>query len=195
LKEVEAFNLAKIYLSFYKSHTNKHFHLGSVKKTKWWKFFLEVVEKFGDKKEWNPHVFIWAQFEKYDKIFPTQLPTDAAWSLFLDYRNRFQSSQKSEISMAKNLLNTYNMVKRWSLDNGYKGVDFKAFFNNPYNMIMIERYTYDLTLFTLTKSFQECMELNKNILTEEEFNKKRALIFNNKKVLYKIKEVLGNEFV
>tara|TARA_Y100000310_G_C20673743_1_gene811695 strand:+ start:393 stop:992 length:600 start_codon:yes stop_codon:yes gene_type:complete len=194
-KEIETFNLAKTYLIFYRQHSNKHFSLKGVKKGRWWSSFSEVIEKFSERKEWDPYVFIWSAFEAfeaYGNIFPTQLSTDVVWENFLDLRHRFTNSKKSETLLAKNLLSTYKEVKRWSLENGFKKADFGAFFEDKSNSLKIKRGNYNLSLFTVSKSFHEKL---KDTLTEEEFDTSRALIFSNKKILHKLKKVMGDEFV
>ncbi len=196
--ETKAFDLAKIFLSFYRTHTRKIFRLGSVKKSKWWNFFVQTIEKFGDRKEWNSYEFVGSIFEKYGgQVYPPQLPTEAAWSTFLEYRHRFRKSVKMDKVLAINLLNVYQNVKRWSFDNGHKKINFNAFINDSYNTIMIERKSYDLTLFTVSKSFHKWLKNYEegSIITEDEIKNKRALIFSHKKILYRLQEIMGDEFV
>lgn len=198
--DLKAYELSKIFLIFHKRYANnKCFHLGTVKKTKWWNFFVQTILKFGNEKEWNPYVFMWAQFEKYEKILPYRLPTESAWKTFLELKHRCTTTQQSEKTLIKRLLVTFNVVKNWSLKNNYKKINVEAFFNDNKNRTQLKRNLNDAALFTVCKSFQRWRETlsysDKDfVMSDEEFLKKRALIFSNKRILKTLRKALGNEF-
>ena len=53
LLEKEALNLAFKYFDIVKQKTNKHISKGKIKQSKYWKYFLNVIEKYGIKEEWD----------------------------------------------------------------------------------------------------------------------------------------------
>lgn len=182
----KVFCLAKYYLKEQKKYTFKTFRLSSVENTKWWKFFLQTVEKFGNRKEWNVKNFVLSQFAYNEKVLPYELFSDKAWEIFLEYKHRFVNGNVKNIVFS--LLDTYNKIKEWSTKQKFDKINFSAFFYDEKIKMFIKRGNYNTYLFTICKHF------DKSLMDKNEYSAKRAMIFNNKKILNKMKEILDEEF-
>jgi len=180
--EYEAFKLAKAFLFYYKKHSFKTFKLSTVKESKWWPYFVSVAIHFSQESDWNADYFIAAQFEEKGKILPYQLVDKDAYETYKLYRGRYEADSEKRVVM--NLLTTYKEVKEWK--------SIRAFLEDKKNQLLIERKSINPLLFFLCKSFYE-LGLNE-MFDKEEIENKRAVVFSNKKVLKKMKEVLGDEF-
>jgi uracil-DNA glycosylase len=103
------FELAKIYLRFYKRGTGRNlFALSKFKGSKWWMTFYKTVYLFSDKKEWDTYRFVDAQFS--DKVvYPSQLATNQAWENYLEYRKRMVFMNTNTMN-PNSLLNLYAKV-------------------------------------------------------------------------------------
>lgn len=181
--DYEAFKLAKAFLHFYRRYSYVSFKLSTVKKSKWWNFFLKVANNYSHEKDWNAYIFIAAQFEEKGKILPYQLIEKDAYETYKLYRHRFEADTDKKI--VTNLLLTYRRVKE-------SNSSIRVFLEDKKNQLFIQRKNINPQLFFLCKSFYE-LGLDKQF-EKEEIDNKRAVIFANKKILNKMKEILGDEF-
>lgn len=187
--EKEAFLLSKFFLQRYKKYELKTFKISQVKKTKWWSHFYNCVKLHYKKKEWDAKKFIDIQFDEFGKILPFHLPSKKAWNVYIEYYRRGQSNKDKAVAL--DLLNTYKKIKKFGT--------FKDFFNDKKNMLFVIRGEISHYFLSISKSFlniyNKLTEKQKNIIINEEKLKIcRAMVFSNKRILKKIKEVLGEEF-
>lgn len=193
--EAKAFELAKNFLQY--SDYLKYLKLSNITKTKWWQHFLKTIELHGKKKEWGARDFVKVQFDEFGQIYPFHLVSKKAWNTYIEFYKKGKADK--DITIAKSLLNGYNKIKKWSKENGFDFINYKGFFEDKKNMFFINRKEFSLYFLTISKSFLNIYRnLTKNekedIISLNDFRIKRAYIFKNKKILNKIKEILGEEF-
>lgn len=193
-EETIAFDLAKYFLLFYKKYTTKTFKLSSVKTTKWWNFFLKTAQEYSTLEDFDAYVWVASQFDKHGKILPYMIYGEGALKTFNEYKERFNINSTKQL--AENLLLTYNVIKKWSKQNGFETINFSEYLNNKKNILFLERKNVNPILLTVVKSFIEMdRNIRDKILSEEEISIKRSLIFSNKKIKNKLTEILKNEFI
>ena len=189
--EVLAFQLASIYLRYYKQVSPaRHFSLHSVKNTKWWNYFVTAIQKYGEREDFNMDQFVKAQFEEYGKAMPFHFILRDAYDIYLA-RRKLASYDRTET--AKSIAYVYQAIKKWSLQNGYEKANIKAFLQEPKNIMLLRQDFYDITLFSVSKTFRE-LNKEKHIVNEAVLDIKRSLIVTDKKIHTKLKEILQDEF-
>ena len=170
--DFEAFELAKIYLRFYRKYTFKTFKATSVKNTKWWKFFLFTVKKYKNEKNWNKYVFIASQFYEFGKIFPYHLITKKAQETYNEYKHRFTRDYEKELAL--NLLSTFKIMNNWCKNNGEELCIGKFLKNNEWK---IKRKMLQNDIFFVCRSAKKIIH---EIYSKEEVDFRRAIIFSHK---------------
>lgn len=141
------------------------------------------------KKEWDIKKFIDIQFDEYGKILPFHLPRKEAWDIYIEYFRRGEVNKDKAVALA--LLNTYKRIRKFGT--------FEEFFNDKKNMLFVIRGEISPYFLSISRSFLKVYsKLTKkeknNIIIKERLEICRAMVFSNKKILNKIKEVLGSEF-
>jgi hypothetical protein len=186
-----AFQMANVFIKYYKKYTNKHFILSNVKNSKWWPFFIKTAIKFGEREHFNVDGFIKAQFDEYGKVFPFNLPKEDSYKVFLS-RNKKQEDF-SKIQTINEVLSLYKRIKKWCETKRLDGFSVKSYLDDKKNILFLKRGTHPFTLLSVSKSF---LDLNRveNIIENEKIEAKRMLIFTNSKLKSKLQEVLGDEF-
>lgn len=189
-----AFDLARVFLSFYRKHTYKTFRLSTVKKSKWWPYFIKVINEYSNRPDWDAYIWVACQFEKFGKIFPTQLVGSRAEEAFEEYSSRFKENTIKQL--ANNLVITYNEILKWSKKNNFSKVNFEALFEDKKMTFRIERGEIIPDIFSVVRAYHILPEeRRRRIMSLEKLQIKRALIMNNKKIKNKMKELLGEEFI
>jgi hypothetical protein len=187
-KEQQAFILARAYLNEFSKLDVRHFHISSVKKTKYWKAFTKTVEFFGDEPEWDASKFVKVLFYAFGKIYPFQMATKKSWETYVDYYNRGEID--IETNIAKSLLNSHQFIKRWEEKNNKKffSYDNTSLFRNisPYYLSISQQF-YDV--YCLLPEIDK-----KRIIDKNDLETKRIMVNIHKKIYEKMKEVLGNDF-
>ena len=147
--DYRVYKLAEIYLKFYKTLSFKHFTMKSFHNSRWKKFFVQAIEKFADRKEWNDYLFIATQFEKHGIVYPSMLAHDSAWKTYLEYKDRFNISELKGI--LSDMLSTYNFIKKTKLD-------FKEFLKTPKYQFLLKNKRIDYKFFLLYKPFYKIID-------------------------------------
>lgn len=191
MKDFFAFQLAEVYLKFYKKYTNKTFNLHQIKKTKWWKFFVETIEKFGEEKDFDIHIFIEAQFHEYGKIYPPQLPTKKALETFKMYKQRKSNNSYGKKRTLESLVISYRQIRDWSYENGYNTINIKAFLNNDRNVFLLDEKIINPTVLFFSKTFKEKYS---DMFDRNEVENKRAIIYSDDRIKDRVQQMLGEEF-
>lgn len=184
-KEFETFKLSLIYRTHFKKFDQRIFTAKTITNSKWWPYFEKVIDKFCDRENWDPSVFIEAQFFfKGGKVYPPELPTEKSWKNFLDYLN-YKEKESDEETTVKNALNGFSSVKNFCLKNNIPfGVS--EYIDNDYNRKKIERNEIPIHFFLFSKVFNKKFNIKDDI--------KKTLVRSNKKLLEKIKNVLKEDY-
>ena len=181
--ELEVFNLAMAFRREYVKYDPRIFTAKSVKNSKWWVFFERTIDKFASRPEWNADIFVKCQFEREGKILPFKLANEEAWKTFIDYKFRFEEQEDDEVKTIKNVLAGYALVRDYC-----KGKDIpfsvQSFLESDYHKRMLINGAYPVHFFSFSKS---CSELG--------LKNKRMIVCRYKKLLLKIKEILGDDYV
>jgi len=197
LLEREAFKLAEIYYKTYSKYSGKFIRASQIKKSKSWPAFLKTIEQRGSQPEWDAYRFIEIQFNEYGKIYPYHLYSKDAWKTYIDrYQVGFEDRDKT---IALSLLNAYKVIQAWCKRKKIEGVDVRAYFTNPLNILLLENKKLSPYFLSICKSFKDhYCELNISeqyaIIKPSQLESARRAVFSNKKILKKMKELLGNEF-
>lgn len=192
----KAFDLAKIYLRFYKKATGRNlFSIRKFRGSKWWIPFFRTVSLFGPKKEWDALRFVEAQFS--DRIaYPSQLATKRAWENFLEYRKRI--IEDTDLYVANSCATVFRYIAKWSKLQGYSRPSYQAFLQAERENIL--RGSFTIHFFCILRPFYEFYERlddsqKEKVATTDELERKRAVIHSIPKLSEKLKEVLGDDFV
>ena len=190
--------IARQYLKQHKRFTNKLPSYSRIQESKWWPYFLKCAVTFGNNKEWDTYKFIEAQFEIKGDIYPFDLAKREAWEIYLEYRKR---DKNFEIYIARNLLATYEYIKKWSKGQGYAETNYKKYFNDPKERLYIKRQNLPFYFFSILRSFYDDFynkltdEEKDSLIEVEELMKLRAAVYTNEKIKEKMRQILGSEFV
>lgn len=190
-KDKEVLILAKYFLQEYRKK-RPYCTLKALKK--YWKYFEQTIDIFANNPEWDSRAFILSLFEVQD-VYPPMLPTKKSWETFIEHKHRF-IQYNNEKNLANSLLNTYKKIKEWSEKSGFNYINYEAFFKDEKNRFLIKRNNFNTYLFTVCKSFLQWYNQleDKSFMSDIQFVSKRAVIFQNKKILKKMRQVLGKEF-
>lgn len=192
----EAYKLAKSYKSFaYRNHIKIFYKIENIEKTKWWPYFLKTAEMHVNDEKWDARKFIEAQFE-VSAIYPYQLKTKKAWENYIDFIGKGEIDD--ELAIAKQLLNSYKLIKNWCLKNK---IDFniEKYIKDPINKIMLKRNNGpSLYFLSISKSFRNFYnnlseEERGEIISQEKLDLKRSIVHTYNKIWKKMKDVLKEE--
>jgi hypothetical protein len=184
--ENQAFLLAKEYVCEYrKKYGFNMTPYNRMKDSKWWPSFVKTIELFGEKENWNPHNFIRLNFEYQGKIFPSQLPTKKAWDTFIDNYREEEDINYKNIALA--LLNDINTIKKLKLEK----IDLDSIRRLSFD---IKRGAISIYFLSLLKPFYEYNK-EENFYEEKELLTKRSIIYKNKKIYNKMKEIFGDSIL
>jgi len=181
-KEEVSYRLADTFLKEYKKHNSYLFSMKTVDKSKWWIHFQKAAS-YRSIKGWIPEVHIKSCFEKYGKILPFRIYGKTAIGAWEEYHHRYEGKQTNNYVIQ--MLGTFKKIKKWR--GGYNPEYYK---NNIYT---IQRKTLSIHFLSLSKEFRK---LNNEIglYDIDVLNFKRAMVFRNKKLVNKMKEVFGKDF-
>jgi hypothetical protein len=190
-----AFELAKIYLRFYKQAKGRNLYsLKKVKDSKWWMYFYKTVTLFSSKEEWDAFKFVEAQFSD-GVVFPPQLATDKAWENFLEYQKRLK--EDIDAYVANSCATVFKYIRQWSNLKGDSRPIFRDFLQS--NRENILRGAFTLHFFSILRPFYDFYagldESQKKRISVEDLEKKRVVIHSIPRLKKKLKEVLGDDFV
>lgn len=183
-KEEVSYRLADTFIKEYKQFDSYLFSMRTVDKSKWWTHFQKAAG-YRSIKGWTPEVHVKSCFEKYGKILPFRLFGKTALEAWEEYHHRYEGKQSNDFVIQ--MLDTYKRIKKWSKDGSYD----PEFYKN--NVIFIKRGILSIHFLSLSKSFRMLNEVE-NFFDEETLNFKRAMVFRNKKLVNKMKEVFGEDF-
>jgi hypothetical protein len=199
LKEYKALDLAKIFRNEFilRGYGFKIYSLKDIEKTKWWKYFVDVIDAYSEREEWDAYLFIKTMFDKYGKVYPHVISRKNAWDIYLEYLPTYKedSSLKEEVGK---IVSDYKKVHRLMEEKNING--YKDFFVNPYACELIRRGAFSGNLFIFMKSFYENYSSIYNIEesvpeVQDRFKVKRIKFMSNYKVKSFLQKVLKEEML
>jgi len=195
LLEREALNLSFIYYKEYRKYSRKYINTAKVKDSKYWQYFIKTIEMYGSKNEWNANKYIESVFYNNGKVFPAQLMRKDFWDNYVgEYRRGYVDKSKS---IAYFLLSSYKKIEKWNKNKGNKVIDYENYIKS--NLMMLDRMILDPYFLSISKSFKNYyftldMYEQYNIRSPDGLESNRRSVFTEKKILAKMKEILGDEF-
>jgi hypothetical protein len=182
LKDEVSYRLASAFINEYRKHNSYLFTLKNVDKTKWWVHF-EKASGYRSIKGWTPETHVKCCFEKYGKILPFRLYGKTAIEAWEEYHHRYDGKQSNDI--ITQMLDTYKKMKKW-------GGEYTAdFYKN--NKLMLKRKNLSIHFLSLSKEFRKIND-EEHYYDKETLNIKRTIVFRNKKLYKKMKELFGSDF-
>ena len=182
IKEDISYRLADAFIKEYRKTGNYLFSMKSVDKSKWWTHF-EKASSYRYIKGWTPEVHVKSCFEKYGKILPYRLYGKTAIAAWEEYQHRYNENNKNDYVIQ--MLNKYKKIKKWG------GEYTPEFYKN--NLMLLKRKMLSIHFLSLSKEFRR-LNQEHHFYDEEELNIKRVIVYKNKKVFNKMKEVFGEDF-
>ncbi len=182
--ELEYDRLSKFYINYYNQYSSKKIFIRKPLESKWGTYFIKIVNTFGYRDEWNAKLFLKANFEENGLVYPQQLNTEKAWKIYLDYKPRFEANDKffeEGIKATCLKINCYDNMKEFI----------------ELNKIFLKNGNFSNYVLFFSKTYLKWAKEN-NILKDYNIEKikiKRALVSQNDKVLYLIKQALKEDFI
>jgi len=183
-KEEISYRLADTFMREYKKFNSYLFSMKTVDKSKWWSHF-EKAAGYRSIEGWTPEVHIKSCFEKYGKILPFRIYGKTAIGAWEEYHHRYEEKQGNDIVVQ--MLDTFKRIKKWNDGEGYNWGYYSA------NLRNIKRGILSVHFLSLSKEFRRLNE-EENFYELETLNFKRAMVFRNKKLVIKMREIFGEDF-
>ena len=181
LKEEVAYRLSQSFFKEYKKRYNKIlYNPKTVEKSKWWRYF-EKAARFRNIDGWSPEIHVLSVFEKYNDVMPFFLYSDKALKAWEEYKAAFDHNKNNYLVQ---MLDTYKKIKK---QYGEYNTDFYKD-----NLHLIKRKRYSIHFLSLSKVFREINDIE-HIYSNEELDIKRIIVYNNKKVKEKMKEIFKED--
>jgi hypothetical protein len=159
----------------------------SSEKSKYWKFFSRVVEKY-DIEDYED--FIEAQFATKKEVYPQQLISQESWQNYIDYKNKKESTNK-RVAIVESIITTIKKVRKWSKDNGYDYFNFSKYFQYLKEKDSLDTELPSPYICAVSKSF----DINFINVDKYKIQKKAYFIYINKQIKNKLMEVMGDDFI
>ena len=182
IKDEVSYRLASAFIIEYRKYNSYLFTMTSVDKTKWWIHF-EKASGYRSIKGWTPEAHVKSCFEKFGKILPFRLYGKTAIEAWEEYHHRYEGKQGNDFLVQ--MLDTYKKIKKW-------GGEYTPEFYDK-NKIVLKRKTLSVHFLSLSKKFREINE-EENYYDRDILNIKRTVVFKNKKVYKKMKEIFKEDF-
>jgi len=149
------------------------------------KFFnhFEKAAGYRSIKGWKPEVHIKCCFEKFGAILPFRIYGKSALEAWNEYHHRYEGKQSNDFVVQ--MLNTFKKIKKW------KGEYNPEYYRN--NIYFLKRKNLSIHFLSLSKEFRKLNE-EIGLYDVDTLNFKRAMVFRNKKLVNKMKEVFGKDF-
>lgn len=194
VKEYLAFLLAKKYRVEATKYRIFIYRDDNVKKTKWWKYFLETAEKYYLDEDFDYEFFIKICFQTYGKIYPSFLQGKQAEKVYRE--NFFKESTDSE-KYIKELELSASSIQRWSNMNKK---EMNEFFNVHYSALQNKINYVSPFYLPISKSFlsvySKLTEEQKNeLVSKNKLSYRRAILKSDDKLFQKAKEILKDDFI
>lgn len=189
-KEEIAYRLADTFMREAKKHNSYSFSMRTVDKSKWWIHFQKAAG-YRSIKGWTPEVHIKCCFEKHGNILPFRIYGKTAIGAWEEYHHRYEGKQTNDYVVQ--MLTTFKKIKKWNHPN-------RKFLKDEYkpeyyvhNRMLLKRHNLSIHFLSLSREFRRLNEIE-NYYDEDDLNFKRAVVFRNKKLVNKMKEVFKEDF-
>lgn len=177
----------KYYPYYYKKYPRNKFQVAK----KYYSSFYKAAQMFSVREGYDAEKLI-QSFMIDGFKFPQQLPNENVWKTYINYKAGLSEKKSKEIEITENIVNAALILKKVGTVQNW--LDKRS------NQLALQtnNVSFDLTLFSFSFSFEfycldnviniDIKKLRSNILTIEDISIKI-------KLLKKIKEILGNDFI
>jgi hypothetical protein len=200
VKKQRAFDLAKCYRNEFisRGYGYKIFSMSNVEESRWWQYFIEAVDLFSTKEEYDPYLFIRSMFDEYGKVYPHAIVRKKTWENYIAYLPAYTKNEDEFKSEVVGLVSDYKKVKKLMLERDIK--TYEDFFNNLFVRELIRRGSFSNNLFIFMrqyyKNYSTIYNTDENLKeTFERFQIRRLKFLKNEKVKQAIKKMLGEEMI
>lgn len=202
IKKQKALELAKCYRNEFisRGYGYKIFSLSSVEESQWWKYFVEVIDFYSSKEEYDPYLFIRSVFDEYGKVYPHALSRKKTWENYIACLPAYKNNSDEDKLKAEviSLISDYKKVKKIMKERNLE--TYRDFFENPFVGELIRRGSFSNNLFMFMREYYRSYLFIYNTdesLKEvfERFQIKRIKFLKNEKVKQAIQKLLGEEMV
>lgn len=201
-RDQAAVELNMEFISVYKAERKNvdYRTIGALKKLKsgpYWGIFKNAA-KYRTLKSWTPHNWIYAQFLVNKDVSPKDIIGYKAEQNFNDYLALLSKSKMYEadgviytdnkLQMIREVLTSYKIVKEWCRKNDK---NYLGYFRNKLNIIKIKRKSLSPYFLSICRSYMLNLP---EFEDSESLSLKRVVVYKNKKLMAKLKSVMGDEF-
>lgn len=177
----------KYYPYYYKKYPRNKFQVAK----KYYNSFYKAAQMFSVREGYDAEKLI-QSFMIDGFKFPQQLPNESVWKTFINYKAGLAEKKSKEVEITENIVNAALILKKVGTVQDW--LDKRS------NQLALQtnNVSFDLTLFSFSFSFEfycldnviniDIKKLRSNILTIENTSIRI-------KLLKKIKEILGNDFI
>jgi len=188
-KDEAAMALADAFITEYRKHDFRFPTMKSIRKSKWWIHFERAAE-LRHIEDWDAKIWVKCQFDKYGKILPFRLYGKKAQEAFQEYKHRYLDGEDDkERQLITSMLSTYKTIKIWCKKKNLPEINYNEYFQN--NINKAERGQLSQHFLSICRPFRENFE---GVLDDDALMIKRAYVYKNKRLVNKLKEVMGNDF-
>lgn len=173
------------------------YSMKNVDQSQWWNYFIDAIDYYSNREEWNSYLFVRSMFDKYGKTYPHVLSRKNSWNIYLEYLPTYKNdySLKEEV---KRMVADYKKIHE--IMNQKCIFAYSDFFQNAYVQELIRRSNFSDNLFIFMKSyFKNYANIYKVEETIQEsyerYKIKRMKFLNNIKIKDFLKKILKDEMV
>ena len=196
---------AKTLAVEYSKKFNSYLNLSNIKNSKAWKFFYRCTFNNINDERWNEKKFVNFVYEYYEhygsgkKVFPNVLVHKDLWERYSERYDSFKTERNSEELLLADIKSSLTVVKKWCVKNN-KEFSTKEYFNNELNKNQLFRFFVGKNLCSVSKTFEGVwkrlsLKDSRLLMSMEEINTKRMLIFRNKELKSTLKKILKEDLV
>lgn len=189
LKDYQAMKVAERFIALYRYYNVKIPHARHAQKSRFWKYYLKVAEKYCEREEWDAYKFVDAQFDYRGKIMPHELDKPDSWEVYTMYIDKVGDN-----NIPMQIINTLKVINLWCKKNG-KPFSCEAFLNSSYGNIIFKRDELSIYFICISKTALKKYKTLTNILSDDIIEVKQAIIYADKKLLSAINRVLKEDSV
>lgn len=182
-----AYEIAKSFIKEFRRFDYKFPSSKTIKKSKWWEYFLKTSEYSSIDEDWTPEIFVKCQFEKWGKIYPPQLYSKRAIDTYKEFKFRFLEKDSKEKQIISAMISTHKEIKNWCKKKNIE-FDYYEFFNDDINQFKLKRNEFSSHYLSVCKPVYSL-----GLVDKEKLKMKRAYVHNNEKLKNTLMEAM-NEF-
>ena len=199
-KKHKALELAQCFRTEFiaRGYGFKIYSLKEVEHGRWWKFFTDTIDFYGEHKDWDAHLYVRSVFDKYGKTYPHILPRTTSWKNYLEYLPSYKENKDEFKNDVKALIADYKKMIRMMEEKNIE--TFDDFFKNAYVVEIIRRGNFSGNLFMFMVSYYRNYNGIYKISesprdTFDGFKIRRLKFLQNEKIVEFLKKILKEEMI